>query len=102
MSKNRCRPLGSSVAMIAFAEPDACQVYSLQDKLQVLPGDNGILALSGCFRKFEGPFFKTLVEKAKTIAFPKNQFYLIAVSIEKDKYVAGQRVVAQLRPDQGA
>jgi hypothetical protein len=65
-----------------------------------MPGYNAILGLSGCFGKLESPFFKSLVENPEAIPFKKQQLTLITLPIEKNKYVAGQRVLSQLRPDQ--
>ena len=57
------------MSVVAFAKADTAEVYPLQDKLQILPGDNTILGLSSCFGKLEGSFFQTLVENAEPIAF---------------------------------
>ncbi len=70
MPNNRCRLLGGNgMSVVALSEPDTGQVYPLQDKLQVMPGDNAILALPGCFGQLERPFFQTFVENAKAIPF---------------------------------
>lgn len=88
------------MSVVAFAESDTGQLYPLQDKLQVLPGDNAILRLPGCLGQLERPFFQTFVENAKPISFECDQLHLVALPVEKNKYLAGQRVLPQLRPDQ--
>jgi hypothetical protein len=101
MLKGRCHFLGSNgTPVVTFAQPDTSQFYPLQDKLQVLPGNNTILGLPGCFGKLKSSFFQTLMENAKTIPFKKQQLTLVTLPVEKNKYVAGQRVLPQLRPDQ--
>jgi hypothetical protein len=98
--KDRCHFLDSGMSVVAFTHPDTGQIYSLQDKLQVTPGDNAILALPGCLGELEGSFFQALVEYAKPVPFKTDQLYLITLPVEKDKYVARQWVLSQLRPDQ--
>ena len=101
MPNNHCRLLGGSgMSVVAFTEPDTGQVNPLQDKLQVMPGDNAILALPGWLGQLERPFFQTLVENAKPIPFEMNQLHLVALPVEKNKDLAGHRVLPQLRPDQ--
>lgn len=88
------------MSVVAFAQADTGQVYPLQDKLQVMPGNNAILALPGCVRQLERSFFQTLMENAKPIPFEQQQLHLVALPIEKNKYLAGQWILPQLRPDQ--
>ena len=88
--------------LISFSPAYAVERDALQQQVKLLACDGKACAVVIICRQFIGSFFQSLVIHRKAIAFPQQQFYLVAFFIKEDKHSPIKYIHFELRTNQSA